>query len=55
MCTLNQKVCDMKEHDFGIEEEKWTIGSTGEFIGGGSSNIGDDQGLDYLGSEFTGP
>lgn len=24
-----------------IEEEKWTIG--------------DDQGLDYLGSEFTGP
>lgn len=30
----------MREHDFGIEE-KWTIG--------------DDQGLDYLGSEFTGP
>jgi len=40
-----------------FKEEKWTIISDDyePLIGGGSSGIGDDQGLDFLGSEFTGP
>lgn len=42
-----------------MKDDYEPLGSTEEFIGddhgAGGGITGDDQGLDYLGSEFTGP